>query len=132
MTLEEINARICSIRCEIEELQEEVHQLWIDADDSRTEELADYIENELGIAAAKMSELEDMEVGDEGETDEELEDWWYDLPVDDKETLSGIPYPTSFSGRGDEDYEFTERTSKWWNSRTSEQKRDLYDEFNAL
>ena len=58
MSLEEIKTKICDLRCSVEELQEESHQVWVDADNESMESLADYLDAELGYIAYRLSELE--------------------------------------------------------------------------
>ena len=59
---------------------------------------------------------------------DDIEDWWCDLDLVDKCDKANVPYPTCDYGRGDEHYECEERCDKWWNSRTAEQKREIYEE----
>lgn len=62
-------------------------------------------------------------------TDEEIADWWTDLDLCDKCELANVPYPTTNYGRGDEYYEAEERCSRWWYSRTYEQKKEIHTNF---
>ena len=135
MTIEEIKSKICDLRCSVEELQEQAQNLWKETDDERTESLADYLDNELGYVAYKLSELEELDTDSEGNPDTDgledgLNEWWDDLSNEEKTNISGIHFPTADDGgRGDNDFEFTERTNKWWNSRTISQKREIQAEY---
>ena len=89
--INEIKSQICDLRCSIEELADECWHIWQDAEDKRTESVADYLQYELTAIASHLADLE--------ETEEE-----------DKE--------------GQE--------NAWWDARTNEQKREIYNESNDL
>lgn len=136
MTLEEIKTKICDLRCSVEELQAEAHELWLNADSpSREEEIADYLDNELGYIATRLSDLEELDNEDEDdteelqETEERLQEWWDDLSNDDKASIVGIPAPSRNDARGDEQYAFDDYCEKWWGARTMEQKKETYKEW---
>lgn len=136
MTLEEIKTKICDLRCSVEELSEECWKLWQETEDNRTESVADYLHYELTAIACHLSNLEDTEEEDKEEKENawwdacHLDEWWEDLDNLDKSELANIPFPTADDGgRGDNQYEFDERTSKWWNSRTLEQKGEIYKDY---
>ena len=137
MTIKEIKERICDIRMEIEELSDDCFHTFANADNPHTESVADYLQNELTAIAYKLSDLEDeteeQETDIDGESEsiddaETIADWWCDLDLQDKCNLANIPYPTTNYGRGDEYFDAEERANKWWDSRTYEQKKEIYEE----
>ena len=132
MTIEEIKSKICDLRCSVEELQEQAQNLWKETDDKRTENVADYLHYELTTIASHLADLEDSQV-DEDEANEHqndnLNDWWDELDNVEKSEIANIPMPTADDGgRGDNQFEFDERTRKWWDSRTLEQKQEIYED----
>ena len=136
MTIQEIKTKICDLRCSVEELSEECWNLWQETEDKRTESLADYLHYELTAIACHLSNLEDTEEEDKEEKENawwdtcHLDEWWDTLDNADKADLANIPQPTrDDGGRGDNEFEFQERTSKWWNSRTLEQKGEIYKDY---
>ena len=135
MTLEEIKSKICDIRCELEELADDARQLFCETDNKRIENVANYLEDELTIIAGNLSDLEDVEF-DEDYLDEcaneHLDEWWNELSNEETAEISGIPFPAyDDGGRGDNEYEFKDRTDKWWNARTTEQKQEIYDHYSS-
>ena len=135
MTLEEIKSKICDLRCSVEELQEESHIVWIDADQEHTESLAEFLDCELGYIAYRLGELEDLQIDSEGNPDTDgledgLQEWWDDLSTDDKSSIVGIPAPSRNDARGDEQYEFDDYCNKWWNAKTISQRQEVYADFN--
>ena len=136
MSIAEIKSKICDLRCSIEELSDECFNLWKETEDKRTESIADYLHYELTTITSHLADLEDTEEEDT-EADEQmpwdvchLDEWWEDLDTLDKSELANIPFPSSDDGgRGDNQYEFDERVSKWWNSRTLEQKGEIYKDY---
>lgn len=128
MTLEEIRTKICDLRCSVEELQEDAHKVWIDADQEQIESLAEFLECELGYIAHRLGELEDIGIDEEKTDTDELQEWWDDLGNEDKASIVGIPAP-HHNDRGDEQYDFREYCEKWWNAKTISQKQEVYMEF---
>lgn len=135
MTLEEIKTKICDLRCSVEELQEESHNVWVNAESpSRAESVAEFLDNELGYIAYRLGELEEMEIDSEGNPDTDgleigLQEWWDDLCNDDKASIVGIPAPSRNDARGDEQYAFDDYCDKWWNAKTISQRQDTYKEW---
>lgn len=130
MQLNEIKAKIADLRFSIEELADECFNLWKECGDEHTENVADFLHYELTAVACKLSDLEET---DETEADADddadtISDWWTDLDLRDKCDLANIPYPTCDYGRGDDYIEAEDRADKWWNSRTYEQKKEIYEE----
>ena len=135
MTIKEIKDKICDLRFEVENLADECNNLWRETDDDNISEIADYLNNELTEVAYKLSDLEDTEQEDyeqvetyEKEDADTICDWWSNLDLAVKCELSKVPMPTSEYGRGDDYYYCEERCNKWWQSRTLEQKREIYNE----
>ena len=134
MTLQEIKDKICDIRFEIENLSDECNNIWRETDNDNIGEIADYLSDALSEVAYKLSDLEDTNVEvavleeSEEEDAETIADWWADLDLQDKCNLANIPYPTTNYGRGDEYFYAEERANKWWDSRTYEQKKEIYKE----
>ena len=131
MTLEEIKTKICDLRCSVEELQEESHKVWIDADQEHTESLAEFLDCELGYIAYRLGELEDLQIDSEGNPDTEgieysLQEWWDDASNEEKARLVGIPAPSRNDARGDEQCDFDDYCDKWWNAKTLAQKQEIY------
>ena len=135
MTLEEIKTKICDLRCSVEELQAEAHDLWLrSGTPSRVEDIANYLDDELGYIATRLGNLEDVgnddeESEDDPETEERLNEWWDDLSNDDKASIVGIPAPNRNDARGDEQYVFDEYCEKWWGARTIAQKKETNKEW---
>lgn len=132
MTLEEIKSKICDLRFSVEELQEEAQNLWRETDDKRIENVAIYLDNELGYIAYRLSDLEDIKTDTEENADtdgieEGLDEWYFDLSYNDRARLCGISTP----GNGRDDLcEFLDHTEKWWNAKTIAQKQQEYADFN--
>lgn len=134
MTLEEIKTKICDLRCSVEELQEESHKVWIDADEQHIENLAEFLDNELGYIAYRLGELEELQIDSEGNADTDglevgMQEWWEELGNTDKASLVGIPAPSHNDGRGDEQYYFDDYCQKWWDAKTIAQKQETYKEW---
>ena len=132
MTLDEIKSEICNLRCSIEELSDECWKLWTNTDDKKIESIADYLHYELTNVACRLSDLEETETDEEitpASWDETIDDWWDYLDNVDKSEIANIPMPTHTDGRGEEQMEFEDRCLKWWNSRTCEQKQEIYKEW---
>ena len=134
MTIDEIKTKICDLRCSVEELQEQAQELWRETEDERTEKVADYLDNELGYIAYRLSELEELQTDSEGNVDTDglevgLQEWWEELPNDEKASLVGIPAPSGNDARGCDQYEFDEYCNKWWNAKTISQKQETYKEW---
>lgn len=137
MTLEEIKTKICDLRCSVEELQEESHKIWVETSDTATEKVASFLDDELGYIAYRLSELENMETDSEGNPDtdgleDELQEWWEELPNDEKASLVGIPAPSGNDARGCDQYEFDEYCNKWWNAKTIAQRQEIYERENDM
>lgn len=139
MNIEEIKSRICDLRCSVEELAEESFSLWQESSNPHTMDVADYLHYELQTIASRLADLEDTEAtedftpteDEDGMTADELYDWWADLDTIDISEIACIPMPNyNDGGRGDNYWEFEERARKWWNSRTLQQKREIYDNYN--
>ena len=136
MTLEEIKSKICDLRCSVEELQEESHKVWVNAESpSRDENVASFLDDALGYIAYRLSVLEELETDSEGNADTDgleigLQEWWDDLSNDDKSSIVGIPAPSRNDARGDEQYAFDDYCNKWWNAKTIAQKQQEYADFN--
>ena len=131
MELKDIKAKIADLRFSIEELSDECFNLWKESGDTHTESVAEYLQYELTAIACKLGDLEETEEETETDIDAEsdmIADWWTDLELRDKCELANIPYPTNDSGRGEEYFDAQERADKWWNSRTYEQKKAIYEE----
>lgn len=136
MELKDIKSKICDLRFSIEELADECFNLWKECGDPHTESVAEYLQYELTAVASKLSDLEETEeqesdIDEESESIENAEtiaDWWYELGLVTKCELANIPYPTTEYGRGDDYIEAEERANKWWDSRTYEQKKEIYEE----
>ena len=137
MTLKEIKDKICDIRFEVENLADECNNLWRETDNDNISSIADYLGDELSEVAYKLCDLEDTEEEEKQEDEQdtttesqedEIEDWWTDLGLAVKCELSNVPMPTSEYGRGDDYFYCEERCDKWWDSRTLEQKREIYHE----
>ena len=136
MELKEIKAKIADLRFSIEELSDECFNLWKECGNPHTESVADFLHYELTAIATRLADLEETEeqesdIDGESETIEDAEtisDWWTDLELRDKCELANIPYPTNTDGRGEELLETEERANRWWNSRTNEQKKAVYEE----
>lgn len=136
MTLEEIKSKICDLRCSVEELQEESHKVWVNAESPSTEEnVASFLEDALGYIAFRLSELEEMQIDSEGNPDTDgledgLQEWWDDLSNDDKSSIVGIPAPSRNDARGDEQCDFDDYCEKWWKAKTISQRQKVYTDFN--
>ena len=132
MTLEEIKSKICDLRCSVEELQEESHNVWVNAESNSTEEnVASFLDDALGYIAYRLSELEEMQIDSEGNVDLDglesgLNEWWEDLGNDEKASIVGIPAPSNDSAA---QYDFSEYCEKWWNAKTISQKQETYKEW---
>lgn len=139
MTLEEIKSKICDLRCSVEELQEESHKVWVNAESpSREENVASFLDDALGYIAYRLSVLEEIETDNEGNPDtdgledgleDELQEWWDDLSNDGKASLVGIPAPSNDSA---EQYDFSEYCNKWWNAKTIAQRQEIYERENDM
>lgn len=130
MKLNEIKEKIAELRNSVDDTANECWKLWTEHKDTHTENVANYLYYELTCIKAKLSDLEETE-DTETDTDDEEEtilDWWTDLDLRDKCELANIPYPTCDYGRGDDYIEAEERANTWWNSRTYEQKKEIYEE----
>lgn len=141
MELNEIKAKIADLRFSIEELADDCFSFWRETHNPHQQNVAEYLQYELTAIACKLSDLEETEEHDEptltdaqilGDTSEAdtISDWWTDLDLCDKCELANIPYPTCDYGRGDDYIEAEDRANKWWNSRTYEQKKATYEEYN--
>lgn len=136
MELKDIKAKICDLRFAIDELSDECFNLWKECGDPHTESVAEYLQYELTAIATRLADLEETEeqesdIDGESESIEDAEtiaDWWYELGLVTKCELANIPYPTTEYGRGDDFIEAEERANKWWDSRTYEQKKEIYEE----
>ena len=136
MELKDIKAKICDLRFAIEELSDECFNLWKECGDPHTESVAEYLQYELTAIATRLADLEETEEQEtdiDGESEsiddaDTIADWWTDLELRDKCEIANVPMPTTDYGRGDEYYECEERCDKWWNSRTYEQKKEIYEE----
>ena len=129
MELKEIKAKIADLRYAIEELADECDTLWRETEDTNTEQIADYLHGELQDIAYKLSDLEDTEEETEENTErkeEFFDDWWGELDTMQKCQLANVPYPTEEDGRGENLMEAEDRANKWWNSRTTAQKEEIY------
>ena len=130
MTLQEIKDQLTAIQANIERLQEDARTL-----DNKS--VADYLDCELGYISYRLGELESMEIDSEGNPDvdgleEGLDDWWADLDNRNKSEISNIPYPTyDDGGRGDNEWEFRERTDKWWKAQTIANRQQIYKDNTA-
>ena len=137
MELNELLTDIHELRTNhVEKIAESVHKLWKTTGDSHVQDATYYLYYELIAIASKLADLEETE---EQETDisgdteriveaDTISDWWTDLELRDKCEIANIPYPTSTDGRGEELLETEERADRWWNSRTYEQKEEIYEE----
>ena len=136
MELNEIKAKIAELRTSASELANECYLLRARTNNPHTISVADFLHYELTAIACKLSDLEETEeqesdIDGESETIEDAEtisDWWTDLELRDKCELANIPYPTNTDGRGEELIEAEERANKWWDSRTYEQQKEIYNE----
>lgn len=131
MELKEIKAKIAELRTSASELANECYLLRARTNNPHAISVADYLNYELTAIACKLGDLEETEEETETDIDAEsdmIADWWTDLELRDKCELANIPYPTNDSGRGEEYYDAQERADKWWNSRTYEQKKAIYEE----
>lgn len=128
MTLEEIKSKICTIKANVDKLQEKSKTL-------DNESIADFLDCELGYISYRLEELENMRIDSEGNADTDgleigLQEWWDDLSNDDKSSIVGIPAPSRNDARGDEQYAFDDYCNKWWNAKTIAQKQQEYADFN--
>lgn len=132
MELKDIKSKICDLRFSIEELADECFSLWKECGNEHTEKVADFLHYELTAVACKLSDLEETEEteadADADDDADTISDWWTDLDLRDKCELANLPYPTNTDGRGEELLDAEERTDRWWNSRTYEQKKEIYEE----
>lgn len=136
MELKDIKAKICDLRFSIEELADDCFSFWRETHNPHQQSVAEYLQYELTAIATRLADLEETEeqesdIDGESESIEDAEtisDWWCDLDLQDKCEYANIPYPTTEYGRGDEYQEAEERADKWWNSRTYEQKKEIYEE----
>jgi hypothetical protein len=131
MELKDIKAKICDLRFSLEELADECFNIWKETNNPRTQEVAEFLQYELNCVTARLADLEETEDTDTDTEDDDADtiaDWWTDLDLQTKCELSNIPYPTCNYGRGDEYFEAEERATHWWNSRTYEQKKEIYEE----
>lgn len=136
MELNEILAKIAELKNSVSELANECYLLRSRNNNPHTIAVADYLNYELTGIACHLSDLEetkqeeDTTPPDEDSTDDAdtIEDWWCDLDLSDKCEIANLPYPTHDSGRGEEFCEAEDRCDKWWDSRTNEQKREIYEE----
>lgn len=127
--ISELLTKICDLRYSVEELAERAWDLWKLTDNKRTEELADYLHYELTGIATHLADLEEIQEDSDETEIEGVEDWWSELPIDAKADICNIPFPAGDDGgHGDNFYEFTDRTNKWWSARTTEQKNEIYQE----
>ena len=140
MELKEIKSKIAELRNTATELADDCFSFWRETHNPHQQSVAEYLQYELTAISCKLGDLEETE---ETETDidaesESLEyadtiaDWWTDLDVDIKCELANIPYPTDDSGRGEAFFIAEDRADKWWNSRTYEQKKEIYEENEEL
>lgn len=137
MELNELLADIHEIRTHhVEKIADSAFRIFETTDNPHTKEVAKYLYYELTGIAVKLSDLEETETSEDFTPDEtdciddatEIADWWTDLELRDKCELANIPYPTNTDGRGEELLETEERADRWWNSRTYEQKKEVYEE----
>lgn len=136
MELKDIKAKIEELRNTATELAKDAYNIYKTTKNPHHADVADFLNYELTTIACKLADLEETEeqetdIDGESESIEDAEtiaDWWCDLDLQDKCELSNIPYPTTNYGRGDEYIEAEERADKWWNSRTYEQKKEIYEE----
>lgn len=52
-----------------------------------------------------------------------IEEWWRHNGCYDREQVSGIPYDGQDAGN------YLNKTDKWWNNLSDEQKENIYDDF---
>lgn len=136
MELHDLLAEIKELRHITENLGQCAYDLFKTTNNPHVESVADYLHYELTAIACKLQDLEETEehesdIDGESESIEDADtiaDWWTDLDLCDKCELANVPMPTTDYGRGDEYYECEERCDKWWNSRTYDQKKEIYEE----
>lgn len=136
MELKDIKEKIAELRTSASELANECYLLRARTTNPHEISVAEYLQYELTGISVKLADLEETEgqetdIDGESESIEDAEtisDWWTDLELRDKCELANIPYPTNTDGRGEELLETEERANKWWDSRTYEQKEEIYNE----
>lgn len=136
--LQIIMRKVISLSSSVSELSRDCSRLHMETNNPHTENVTDYLRNELAIIADELYRLSETRLTEDYSPDlecesvedaEEVMDWWDGLDLADKCDIANIPTPSSNDGRGDEHYYAEERADKWWYSRTYEQKMKAYEEY---